>query len=458
MTRYQNQVAALLTIGSGLLAATPALAGSWQSNAPFGATLQGDLYTPTTPGSSPAILVAIHYCSGNSSNAHSWFQSYADQYGFYIIAPNAGKNCFDSSASRSGDRAAIVTMVNYVLAHTSANKARVFSAGLSSGGCMTNTLLAIYPDVFAGGAAMPGFPAGLWPAGDTSCTKCGSSPGGSDTGQYYANLVRNAFSWSGQYPCSEQWVGGGDQYNFNGWLPVVASEFQILGNLGSGSPGTGAPSGWTRTVYKDGSGNVRLETNLGPSSQAHDLSNVAGMFGQVVTFLGLDKPTGACGLTGSGTGGAPGTGGTSSTGGTSTGGRATGGTSTGGASTGGTSTGGKATGGLGVGGQASGGRATGGTSTVTGGSSTGGTSLATGGTSLATGGTSLATGGTPAGGTGTFGGTSGTTSIGGTGGSGGSPEGQGCSCRTAPSQDGHGKLFGLVALSVLALRRRRTRR
>ena len=182
----RNQVAALLTMGAGLLFAASVQAGSWQNNAPFGATLQGDLYTPTTPAASPAILVAIHYCSGNSGNAHSWFQSAADSNGFYIIAPNAGKNCFDSSISRSGDPAAIVKMVQYVLTNKNADASRVFAAGFSSGGCMTNTLLAIYPEVFAGGSALPGFPAGLWPAGDTSCTKCGSSPGGSDTGQSYA--------------------------------------------------------------------------------------------------------------------------------------------------------------------------------------------------------------------------------------------------------------------------------
>ena len=251
MTRYRNHIAALRTMNVGLLVAGSAQAGSWTTNAPFGATLQGDLYTPTTPAASAAVIASIHYCGGNASAAHSWFQSYADQYGFYIVAPNAGKNCFDSSISRSGDPAAIVKMVQYVITNKSADASRVFAAGLSSGGCMTNTLLAVYPDVFAGGAAMPGFPAGLWPAGDTTCSKCGSSPGGGDTGQAYADKVKNVFSFSGTRPCSAQWVGGGDQYNFNGWLPVVASEFQILGNLGSGTAGTGAPSGWTRTKYKD---------------------------------------------------------------------------------------------------------------------------------------------------------------------------------------------------------------
>jgi MYXO-CTERM domain-containing protein len=80
--------------------------------------------------------------------------------------------------------------------------------------------------------------------------------------------------------------------------------------LGSGTAGTGAPSGWTRTEYKDNSGHVMLQTNLGPASQAHDLTS-AGLNGQVISFLGLDKPTGSCGLDGgggaSGTGGAPST-------------------------------------------------------------------------------------------------------------------------------------------------------
>ena len=172
---------------------------------------------------------------------HGWFDSYADANGFYLIAPDAGKNCFDASAARSGDKAAVVTMVNYLITNKGADATRVFAAGMSSGGCMTNTLLAVYPDVFAGGSAMPGFPAGGWPAGDTSCTKCGTQPPNM-TGAQWAAMATNVFKWSGQYGCSQQWVGGGDEYNFDGWLPAVAAQFQNLGNLGAGSPGSGAPS------------------------------------------------------------------------------------------------------------------------------------------------------------------------------------------------------------------------
>ena len=133
MIQYRHHVAALLTINAGLLFAAGAQAGSWANSAPFGATLKGDLYTPTTPAASPAILVVIHMCTGHSSTVHGWFDSFAETNGFYLIAPDAGKNCFDSSASRDGDKAAIVKMVDYVVMNKNADKTRVFAAGMSSG-------------------------------------------------------------------------------------------------------------------------------------------------------------------------------------------------------------------------------------------------------------------------------------------------------------------------------------
>jgi acetylxylan esterase len=489
----KTRIAAVLAVGAALLVGVRAQAGSWQNNAPFGAALQGDLYSPTTPGASAGVLVAIHYCTGNKSKAHGWFDSSADANGFYIVAPDAGKQCFDSSATRGGDRAAIVKMVDYVVQQKGADKSRVFAAGFSSGGCMTNTLLAIYPDVFAGGAAMPGFPAGGWPAGDTSCTKCGSSPPSTD-GKYWGDIARNAYSWSGAYPCSQQWVGGNDEYNFDGWLPAVVAQWQNLAGLDKGGTGSGAPSGWNRTVYKDAAGNVRLETNVKPG-QAHDLTS-AGLSGYVVTFLGLDKPTGACGVTGSGTGGTGGTGGGSGTGGATGGAGGAGGAggtsgadgaidvrrdareagrdltgSGGGAGSGGTSAGGSGgttqTGGFtgSGGGSAAGGSTDSGGRTGTGG--TGG-SAGSGGRSESGGsgsGGSVASGGSGAGGTDTGGAMS---SGGGSGSGGASGGGQsggastavrggssgGCSFAAGAARGGTLAMLALLGLAWLAVSRR----
>jgi poly(hydroxyalkanoate) depolymerase family esterase len=415
------------------------LAGWGTLNKDYGGNLQMMLYTPTTPAASPAVLVAIHYCSGKATNA-TWFDSAAEKNGFYVIAPDAGANCFDSSATRSGDRADIVKMVQYVITQKNADKNRVFAAGFSSGGCMTNTLLAIYPDVFVGGAALPGFPAGTWPAGDHSCTQCGSSTTmpPNKTPQEWGDMARTAFAYTGTRPCVQEWVGGNDMYAFKNYLPAVAAQFTNLMGLGGGSAGTGAPSGWTRTVYKDSAGNVRLETNLGPSTQAHDLTG-AGLAGSVISFLGLDKPTGACGMTTSGTGGS-GTGGTTGSGGGSS-------------SAGSTSSGGKS-------------------------SSSGGATSA-GGTSSSAGAPTSAGAGTIAGAPGSAGATTGSggapgvagapttvagapavagaaQSAGAAGSSGGSDSG--CSCSMIGSDSNHSGLAVMLGLSALCLGAARRRR
>ena len=481
--RSRNRVVGLLATAVGLLIASPAQAGSWQNSFAFGATLQGDLYTPTKLASPPAILVVIHMCSGHSSTVHGWFDSAADTNGFYLIAPSSGSNdCFDSSASRSGDRAAIVTMVNYLIANKGAHKPRVFATGMSSGGCMTNTLLAIYPDVFAGGSAMPGFPAGTWPAGDTVCMKCGSTPPTMSAAQWGA-LATNVFQWSGQRPCSQQWVGGGDQYNFDGYLPDVVLQFQNLSSLGSGMAGTGSLSGWTRTVYKDSSGNVRLETNLGPTTQMHDLENLgAPLYADVITFLGLDKATGACGLTtsstGSGTGGATGTGGTTGSGGaggkggvTGSGGAAGGkggATGTGGATGGAAGGAGGKGGATGSGGETGSGGAAGGKggTTGTGGETGSGGATGSGGTT-GTGGATGSGGATGTGGANTGAGGSATGGASGEGGSsqtggttGGTDSSAGCSCALDHGASHGGSLAILlgVALALSGRRRGRARR
>lgn len=468
--RFRHSVPAFLQVATVLLAATPSLAGWGSLNKDYGGSLQMRLYTPGTPSASPAVLVALHYCGGNSSNA-TWFDSAAEKNGFYVIAPDAGGGanvCFDASLGRSGERADIVKMVQWVIDTKNADKNRVFAAGFSSGGCMTNTLLAIYPDVFAGGAAMPGVAAGGWPQGKSCpCGQTWSTQTNPTDGKFWGDKARAVFQWSGTRPCVQEWVGESDEYGFAKWMPTVAAQFQDLGGLGAGSPGSGAPSGWNRTVYKDSSGNVRLETNTKPG-QAHNLIGAVPA-DAVISFLGLDKPTGACGLTTTGGGGA-GSGGASSTGGASGGGAANGGAAGGMAKGGGSnSNGGSANG-------------TGGSSNGTGGSSTssGGGPIANGGAVSLAGGSSNASGGAT---TNSSGGTDNTSSGGstniitggavskggataaggssntaGSGGSGGSDSG--CSCSAVGAHQHNVPFSSVVGLALCAgfVARKRSRR
>ena len=308
----------LSTLAALTLVGRPARAATWKTNVNYGANTIMDLYVPDRLAASPAILVALHYCGGNAGNAHSWFQSTADARGFIIIAPGAGGNCFDAGLGRSGERANIVKMVDYVKTMYSADPKRVFAAGASSGACMTQALLASYPDVFAGGSSLAGVPAGAWTGGNAYGWSATSM-----SAQQWGDKVRNADpGFTGVRPRVQLWQGMGDTtltYS-QAYPPQVAQWTNVFmvttGTMESIKP-TGASDTWARTSYKDTAGLVVVEANSGPSSVPHDLTG-RGLFGDVIRFFGLDKDspgTGGAGGTG-GAAGAAGTGGRGGAGGT----------------------------------------------------------------------------------------------------------------------------------------------
>ena len=82
------------------------------------------LYVPDNVAAHPALLVAVHYCTGSGPALYSGteFASLADQYGFIVIYPSVTRSskCFDVSSpqalSRDGgsDPVGIMSMVDYV--------------------------------------------------------------------------------------------------------------------------------------------------------------------------------------------------------------------------------------------------------------------------------------------------------------------------------------------------------
>lgn len=362
-------------VGVVLAATTPALAATWQTGVKYGGNTIMDLYVPTNVDPSPGIVVALHYCSGNAGSAHSWLQSEADKYGFIIIAPGAGGNCFDAKPARSGEREAISKMVAYVVTNNKADPTRVFAAGASSGACMTQALLAAYPEVFAGGSVLAGVPAGAWTGGNAYGW---STP--SKSAAEWGDIVRKASpSFTGDRPKIQLWHGTGDTtltyaQNFpaevSQWTNVLGvSEANSMSSSWKGSQDT-----WARISYKNAAGTLVMETNVAQNAP-HDLSG-RGLWPDVVRFFGLDVDT----PTGGG-----GSGGTSSTGGAG-GSAGKAGSGAGGSIGGGAGSGGSAVGGTGPTAGSSGGGGTGnvpGNSNTAGGPAAGGAAPANPGTGTA---------------------------------------------------------------------------
>lgn len=306
-------LAALLLIGLAPSASSAqACSTNWKCGVDYGASTKMDLYVPANVKPSPGIVVSLHYCGGNSSNARPWFQPLADKYGFTIITPGAGGNCFDAKPERSGERDAIVKMVKYVIAQNHADASRVFAAGASSGACMTNALLAAYPDVFAGGSVLAGVPAGAWTGGNAYGW---TTPAG-NSAQAWGDIVRKADpSFTGARPRVQLWHGTADTtLNYNPNFAAEVSQWtNVLGVTDANAPTStfqGSQDSWARTSYKNTAGVVVLETNVA-NNAPHDLSG-RGLWADVVRFFGLDldAPTSS-----GGAGGMPSTGGSGAGGG-----------------------------------------------------------------------------------------------------------------------------------------------
>lgn len=134
-----------------------ATAASLQQVTDFGANTSGTkmyIYVPDNLASNPAIIVAIHYCSGTASAYFSGtpYATLAEKYGFVVIYPESpySGTCWDVSSTEAlthnggADSNSIVNMVSYTLDKYNGDKSRVFVTGTSSGAMMTVSSLRLF--------------------------------------------------------------------------------------------------------------------------------------------------------------------------------------------------------------------------------------------------------------------------------------------------------------------------
>ncbi len=365
MTRFRTHLASISAITFGMLVADPAHAASlvqvnnWNGGVSLPSDVTMWIYVPNAVATNPPILTLIHYCGGTASTVFGQAQGggvvpAADKYGFIIVAPSSGR-CWDVESNKAftrdggGDSHAIAQMVRYTVTQYKANADRVYSTGDSSGAMMTELLLALYPDIFKGGSAFAGIPAGCRGTNETGTTYSGQCAGGSvtHTPAEWGTIVQNMDpGYTGHRPRVQLFHGSADTtLNYTNFTEAIKEWSDVLGlSTTPTTTVTGLTLGThqaTRQEWTNSCGFLVLDAfesiggDHGPSDCLFDST-------YVIPFLGLDK-TGAvdpeiaqCGAGGaSGTGGAPST----STGGATSAGGAK---STGGASAAGT--GGKSSG------------------------------------------------------------------------------------------------------------------
>ena len=325
MTKLRAALVALVStlLVAGVLFPAQASAASLVEVTNFGNNPGGmrmHIYVPDSHPANPAIVVAMHGCGGSGPGFYSGseFASLADRYGFIVIYPSAQQEagfgkCFDTwsdaAKHRGGgsDPVSIVSMVTYAEQRYSGDPNRVYATGSSSGGMMTNEMLALYPDVFKAGAAFMGVPfncfanAADYPPGASKCT------GGTmdRTPQQWGDAVRQAYpGYTGPRPRMQLWHGTADTLVPYSLLQEEIEQWTNVFGLSQTPTSTDTPqSGWNRRRYADSSGTVQVEA-YSIQGAGHTLP-AAGMAAYAIAFFGLNgsttppppPPSGACGVT-----------------------------------------------------------------------------------------------------------------------------------------------------------------
>ncbi|MFC9925839.1 PHB depolymerase family esterase [Streptomyces sp. NPDC127190] len=301
-------------IGVILPAAPQAAAASLTQVTNFGTNptgLQMYVYVPNNVRANPPVLLALHGCQGSGPYLYSStdFGSLADRYGFIVIYPstNPGGSCWDVSSdqalTRNGgsDPVGLMSMITYTEQHYGGNPNAVYVTGESSGGMMTNVMLADYPDVFKAGAAFMGVPYHCFYTG-TSRGWNGPCAGGqvSMTAQQWGDLVRHADpGYTGPRPRVQLWHGTADTtLSHNNLGEEIKQWTNVLGVSQTPSSSDTPVANWNRTRYNNSSGSTQVEA-YSIAGAGHQLP-VQGtqMAAYAIHFMGLDGGGSTPGTTG----------------------------------------------------------------------------------------------------------------------------------------------------------------
>jgi acetylxylan esterase len=307
-TRATPPAAAIVIATLTSVLPTPArAAGTVQQITSFGSNPSGIgmyLYTPANVAAQPAIVVNVHACHGKGTDVcgpSGAFAQQADKYGFLVICPSAvsSDGCWDVHSAADlthdggGDASGIVSMVKWVIDNKNADAGRVFVAGHSSGGMMTNVMLGAYPDLFKAGAAYAGVPFGCYAQGPVDSLGWNSNCAQGKvtmTGREWGDLVRAAFtSFTGIRPRIQLWHGTTDDVvYFQNFKEEIKQWTNVLGvsETPTTTENNALQATWIRTRYTNSAGGVEVEA-IEETGQPHNLVVDAEA---AIRFFGLDAP------------------------------------------------------------------------------------------------------------------------------------------------------------------------
>lgn len=227
-------------------------------------------YVPAGLPAGAPLVVALHGCSQSAAayDDETGWQMLADRWHFALVLPqqqsaNNSSGCFNwfeagDTARGQGEALSIKQMVDRTIAVRGSAPGRVYVTGLSAGGAMTATMLATYPDVFAGGAILSGIPyrCATSQSAGFSCM----NPGSDLAPAQWGDKVRAASTWTGPWPLVSVWHGDADYVVRPANLTESMEQWTDVHGIDQAADVSETVAGYPHRVYKDAAGRPRVET------------------------------------------------------------------------------------------------------------------------------------------------------------------------------------------------------
>jgi poly(hydroxyalkanoate) depolymerase family esterase len=285
-------------------------------------------YTPRDlPRVSP-LVVALHGCTQTAAayDHSSGWSTLADRHGFALLLPeqqfaNNPNTCFSwfqpaDTQRDHGEALSIWQMIERMIRDHSLDRSRVFIVGLSAGGAMTASMLAAYPEVFAGGAIIAGLPHGA--AATVQAALQTMAQGSDRLPDEWGDRVRAASPHRGPWPKLSVWHGSADHIVNPRNAQEIVKQWTNVHGLSAEPDVVHHVRGHSRRVWRDEAGGDVLEAYViagmghGVPLALADGADHCGHTGafhfdvglsssmQIATFWGIaaDRPTMSDGLSG----------------------------------------------------------------------------------------------------------------------------------------------------------------
>jgi feruloyl esterase len=250
-------------------------------------------FVPEALPRASALVVVLHGC-GQTAAGYDFgtgWSTLAKRYGFALLMPeqqgsNNANTCFNwfnpgDVARGRGEAASIRQMIARIVADHKIDSRRIYVTGLSAGGAMTSVMLAVYPEVFAGGAIIAGLPFGI--ASNVREALGGMMQSTSRPADQLGDLVRKASKHRGPWPKVSVWHGSADRTVNPGNANEIVKQWLDVHGLPSAPMSAVDVDGHPREVWWNADGETVVES--------YTITDMA--HGTPLGLAGNDEPYGA---------------------------------------------------------------------------------------------------------------------------------------------------------------------